>query len=867
MKKTSKFVLVLAVFFAGQVITADDISPKVLAEVQRMAEEINKLPPGSDGVFGPIETPYGEVFAENLRGICEETIRKVYPHITFYNRPKVDRAMGLKPDTFYTADKIRDSLAALGGPEWMIIGRADDDGFHINIGSFDFEGGSGGGAPGIPFKPDEVWKIITNMEVPPTPNYTLIQLNGEIFKTAYNRDGNILAVTTVGGGIFSYNSFTKKLVKTIKENGPKAIPIYTPDNQLLLAEDTGFLRIIGNKEAEIKIGEKPLSAIDVSAARTRCYVGLENEIKVVDWGTKTILFSFEHVLGEVKKIVLTHDGKTVVALDRSGIGIWDAATGKKIKTIPDTAGVNTFAVDKTGNIALARKNRIYIFYEKTQTRSDAFKAPGQPGGDADITSLDFSPNGTYLLSGNSAGLVYTWHAGFLLGMHSIEAHLAAVSASQYRQDGNQYVTGGGDAQLLFFDGAPPEPSGTLKVVNNTDTNAVITINAKTPKEGASIGPKATKTYQNILSGSTEVAITNPAAGLIIDASGRPNANIPMTTNGYTITISKESVPSMDFDLAGRLIQSSLSMAGNNLVTIATKAGSPTKSDSGRAACVTLNIETGVMTNMGLPNEQHRKNINDSAWCGNLYITASDEGVFLWQNQKFEAVLDRERCDNISASNDGKFLTTSSADYGTKLYDLPARKLIRQIQGGEKALLHNGSILYVINGKEVVRETIEGTKIPVFPMEKSDETSIGFPTGIDRIRAGYKDAVLISRKDGYIEVRNTGPGTPLTLPGGICVQNTKGMLAVSHGEIRTYDIETGSLLKTIFAHNAVITDLAFLSDNLLMSASRDGSGKIFNVNTAAELGRIGIFEDKEKVFIKGDMNYGDPLHILRNGKRL
>ena len=870
MKRTFKCALVLAVLIAaGQGITADDLvfSPTIAAAIKKRGEDISKLPPGSSGVIGPIQTQFGENFAVTVRNLCETTLMAEYPGISLFDSGKVIRALGLRPDGHYTENEITGFLSALGGPEYWIAGHVDDDGnFYIDIQGPD--GLSKGSDSEIPFEKDELFRLITDLQIPPVPNYSLVQIKGEIYKTAYNHDGDLVAVTTAGGGVYVYNTHNRRLVQTIRDAGAKAIPVYMEDNRLLLAEDSGVLRIIdGNKETEIKIDQKPLSAIDVSA-RGRAYIGLEGIITVFDLGTKKILFNFENVTGTVRSLSLSEDGRTAVAQDGNGIGLWTVGEGKKITTVKDTAGA-VFDVDKEGNIAVAKKNKIYIFSQKTQTFSDPMKAPGQPGDDADITALRFSPNGTsaYLVSGNAAGLTFTWHAAYLLGMHAIDNHLAAVSTISYRRDGTQYVTGGSDSQLFFYDGAPAEPGGSLKVVNNTDVNVSIAINSKNPREGALIGSKASKTYQNIPIGNMEISIQNPP-GLVIDASGRRTADVTMTKRGYTVTIIKESAPAMDFDSDGRLIPSSLSKTPDGLLVISTRASAPGKSDSGRAFIVTLNINDGLMSTVGMPNEWHRKNINATAWSGNLFISGAEDGVFLWAGNKLETILDQERCENISVSADGKYLAASSSEYGVKLYDLGARKLIRKISG-EKAVLQGGSLLYVINENEIVRESMEGARLPVFPSEELSDKSIVIPSGVEGIRIGVNNAVLVFRKDDCIEVRNAAAGTPLAVPGKTAAQNSKGTLAVSQpgGEIKIFDVKTGLPIKTILADNAVVTDLVFLEDDILASARRDGSVKIYNVTTAGELGKAGVFEDRQKVFIKGDRNYGDPIHVLKNGKRL
>lgn len=158
---------------------------------------------------------------------------------------------------------------------------------------------------------------------------------------------------------------------------------------------------------------------------------------------------------------------------------------------------------------------------------------------------------------------------------------------------------------------------------------------------------------------------------------------------------------------------------------------------------------------------------------------------------------------------------------------------------------------------------------MFPGEKMADETVLIPAGINSIRKGSGNTILVFRKDDFIEVRNAGPGTPLTLPGKIAAQNSKGILAISlsGGEIKIYDAETGLQVKTIFAHNAVITDLIFMEDNFLASANREGSVQILNLTTSNEFGRLGVFEDRQKVYLKGDRNYGDRLHVLKNGRRL
>jgi len=851
----------LMIFLAGQYgIGADDPvwAPSVVQAVDKLAEEAAKQT-GGIGLIAVIEPSVGgEELAQKMIHMVESILQTNH-RLTLLNSDNARHVLRIPPDKFVEAEKVKGFFSALGNITYIVIGRLDDDGRFKMYGYTSGNDERSFEIPDIPMEKEEIFKLIVDESMPPIPTYKLVPLNGEIYHSAYNKTGDLVAITTQRGGIYEFDSYRQRLVKTYRDQGPKARIVYGPNAELLVAEDTGILRIITDeKEDEIKAADSPLTAIECSTLG-RIYVGYNGGLDVYDLAKQIKLFSFEGVSGDVSDMFLSGDEMTIIAHNSSGIGFWNAVNGKKLGNIP--GDFTAAAADTKGEyVAAAIKGQVHLYSAKTKENLGTFKFPGQPGSDSDITSLRFSPQGHYILAGNNSGLVMTLHVDAKMAMHCMESHFGPVATVNYGPDG-QFISGGIDSQLLFYE-VQKEPSGSLEVNNNVNENVAITLNGSIPHEGPIVTAMAKKVFRNLQLGTIHVVIQIPSDA-IIAFSGQRSANVVITRTGNSITLTRQAIPILDLVEEGRKTPTSLGITTSGLLSIAHGAGEPTKSDSGYADIVLLNINTGLSTLLGAPEIQHRKNINDSIWFGELLITAADDGLWIWKDNN-PTVLDSERADTIST--DGKYMVSSSAGTDAKLWEREGSsfKLVRKISG-EKAMFHQGSVLSV-KGNEIIRTTPEGERLPVFPVESS-EKSVIIQKDVKSIRPGYGNVLLIARTDNFIELRNAGPGTPLFIPGTIAIQNAQSVFAAQqNGDILQFNTATGHQEEIIFAHNREVTDMLF-KENMLITASRDGSTKILNIETGREISKFVLYDDRQKTFIKDGRFYGDHLYVLRNGKRL
>jgi WD40 repeat protein len=97
-----------------------------------------------------------------------------------------------------------------------------------------------------------------------------------------------------------------------------------------------------------------------------------------------------------------------------------------------------------------------------------------------IHTLDFSPDGKTLASGDGTGHLRLWEARTGKLLHDVTAHSNWVFAIEWARDGSKIITGGGDNMIHWFDAEEPAlPIRTLRGHSNDVHAVALTKNGKT----------------------------------------------------------------------------------------------------------------------------------------------------------------------------------------------------------------------------------------------------------------------------------------------------------------------------------------------------------------------------------------------------
>jgi WD40 repeat protein len=206
-----------------------------------------------------------------------------------------------------------------------------------------------------------------------------------ISTVAFSPDGRLLAANDAGGGIYLWSTATRRPVPTaISESGPTTALAFSPDGRTIAVAAIGDIFLC----------------------------------KAVGGTVTAVLPLSQDAI--VNSVAYSPDGKLIAAtLPDFGIGLWDAATHKRIATLrdPGSLGVDAvaFSPDSQTLAAGDENGKAFLWDLRTRRLAAALAnpigrvPPGLAGqGNYAVRSVAFSPDGGTLATSDTDGSAYTW---------------------------------------------------------------------------------------------------------------------------------------------------------------------------------------------------------------------------------------------------------------------------------------------------------------------------------------------------------------------------------------------------------------------------------------------------------------------------
>jgi WD40 repeat protein len=168
-------------------------------------------------------------------------------------------------------------------------------------------------------------------------------------------------------------------------------------------------------------------------------------------------FEEEHKLPGLWQVGMdvSPDGTLAVSAGPGGVTIFDLATGEAVDAILGTGeGQGRVVAFSPAGSLLAFQDtsgHIDVFEFATRTHLASFAHP-MPA-DLGVGSIEFSPDGTLLLTAGADGAVRLWEPGTGTEVRSLTGHLGPVNAAHFSPDGTTVVTGGSDGTVRLWDTA------------------------------------------------------------------------------------------------------------------------------------------------------------------------------------------------------------------------------------------------------------------------------------------------------------------------------------------------------------------------------------------------------------------------------
>jgi len=240
---------------------------------------------------------------------------------------------------------------------------------------------------------------------------------------AYRPDGKTLAFGTNGGRVGVLDTRTGKALAKTDVGGSAARLAFTGDSSRLvvLAGSTPTIRILDADT--LKLVGSPISPTGFRANYIQSY------------------YRAAHV-------ALTPDGHSAItASDEGELAWWDLQTGRRVRSLAIARDYHALALSRQGRrVAVGIDGGIQLVDVRTG------RVTTSPGGfSGSPNAVQFSPDGSSVVSANLDGTVTRWDAGSERPLETFRGHSNAVQHLVFRRDGTTLYTVSSDGTAIAWD--------------------------------------------------------------------------------------------------------------------------------------------------------------------------------------------------------------------------------------------------------------------------------------------------------------------------------------------------------------------------------------------------------------------------------
>ena len=267
----------------------------------------------------------------------------------------------------------------------------------------------------------------------------------------FSSDGDMLASSTLSGTIRFWRMSKGQLIRTLR--GYRELISYSPVGKtlFLIPNPDGSNTVFRTKDSDGYITEEvTLANPDTIYAMHILDVVTGQQIKTIP------------SLNYVNCFASSPDGKTIAISDGERFGLWDATTGKHLKTLSEgTPEVQSIAYSPDGNtIATVRWDRVQWWNAQTGENIKTF-----PSSIDNFGAIRFSPDGKTIAISAGTGLSLL-HAESGKYLTTLEGHKDFISGFAFSPDSKTIATGSSDGTARLWD---VDTGENLKIFNMEHT--------------------------------------------------------------------------------------------------------------------------------------------------------------------------------------------------------------------------------------------------------------------------------------------------------------------------------------------------------------------------------------------------------------
>ncbi len=488
---------------------------------------------------------------------------------------------------------------------------------------------------------------------------------------------------------------------------------------------------------------------------------------------------------KIRSWVYSHNGKIIwTNSEDNTIRQWNADSGKEIGVflgMPDIVWTMAITPDDRYLLTLSSTAQLWDLQTGQKVREVPFDA-------GVVSRIGFTPDGNFLVTGNSDGKVYLWDIRTGDEVHSFIGHTGAIYDMAFSPDSKYLLTSAGDQTVRVWD------INTGQELRRFNFPVFVT--------GLAFSPDG----KWVLTGADD--------GIVRLWALHTNPSLFKLNHGAAVS-------ALDFSPDGKLILTGGSDGIARLWDAATgeilhdfvghtdiiNYGGEFSPD-GKYVITASWDKTARLWDVQTGDEirqfgGHTEGVNDAVFSpdGRNILTAGYDAVRLWDTKSGQEIRHFDVTDDVyraTFSPDGKSILTSSNDGNAKLWNASTGQLIRVYQN-QNTLNNMSTVAFSPDGKYMIT-TGQDKTVHLWEVQTGKEV---------RQLVGHTDVIFTARFS----------------PDGKMIAT-----ASQDNTARLWDVSTGQELRRFIGHTAGLENVVFSPDGkYILTGSDDGTAMLWDVD--------------------------------------
>lgn len=294
------------------------------------------------------------------------------------------------------------------------------------------------------------------------PVLRMWDFRGAVLGLAWSPDGKTLVAAVSAHTMRIFDARDGRLIHRSfgHHDGPVTSVAFSPDGRTLASASVDRTVKLWNLDDPVharltlKDHTDEVRAVAFSPnGETLASAGFDRTIRIWDARSGAVRAVIRGHASSVMALAFSPDGTSVVtgSMDHT-VRLWDVGSGQELRTFKNPDAVSALAVSRDGrDIAAASDESIRVWDASLPPNPRVLRSPSVQAFGESVESLDFSPDGSRLVSGHTDFALRVWDLGSQRDPIVLRGHRGDVPRVAFSPDGRLIASASRDGTIRIWD--------------------------------------------------------------------------------------------------------------------------------------------------------------------------------------------------------------------------------------------------------------------------------------------------------------------------------------------------------------------------------------------------------------------------------